>query len=150
MDNSFVETLVGGIVIAIAAAFLAYGYSVSDVGNVSGIEVTAEFDRVDGLATGSDVRLSGIKIGTVTAQSLNTENYFAVVTFNLTDEIQVPSDSSAKITSEGLLGGNYVSITPGGSEEMLANGDMIQFTQGSIDLIGLVGQAVFSAQGGSE
>ncbi|MCE7997615.1 MAG: outer membrane lipid asymmetry maintenance protein MlaD [Rhodobiaceae bacterium] len=150
MDNSFVETLVGGIVIAIAAAFLAYGYSVSDVGNVSGIEVTAEFDRVDGLATGSDVRMSGIKIGTVTAQSLNTDNYFAVVTFNLTDEVQLPTDSSAKITSEGLLGGNYVSITPGGSEEMLVSGDEIQFTQGSIDLIGLVGQAVFSAQGGSE
>ena len=74
MDNSFVETLVGGIVIAIAAAFLAYGYSVSDVGSVSGIEVTAEFDRVDGLATGSDVRMSGIKIGTVTAQSLNKDN----------------------------------------------------------------------------
>ena len=97
MDNSFVETLVGGIVIAIAAAFLAYGYSVSDVGGVSGIEVTAEFDRVDGLATGSDVRMSGIKIGTVTAQSLNKDNYFAVVTFNLTDEVQLPTDSSAKI-----------------------------------------------------
>ncbi len=150
MDNSFVETLVGGIVIAIAAAFLAYGYSVSDVGGVSGIEVTAEFDRVDGLATGSDVRMSGIKIGTVTAQSLNKDNYFAVVTFNLTDEVQLPTDSSAKITSEGLLGGNYVSITPGGSEEMLESGDEIQFTQGSIDLIGLVGQAVFSAQGGNE
>lgn len=150
MDNSFVETLVGGIVIAIAAAFLAYGYSVSDVGSVSGIEVTAEFDRVDGLATGSDVRMSGIKIGTVTAQSLNKDNYFAVVTFSLTDEVQLPTDSSAKITSEGLLGGNYVSITPGGSEEMLVSGDEIQFTQGSIDLIGLVGQAVFSAQGGSE
>eukprot|EP00439_Symbiodinium_sp_Y106_P089156 s1_g1692.t1 len=150
MDNSFVETLVGGIVIAIAAAFLAYGYSVSDVGSVSGIEVTAEFDRVDGLATGSDVRMSGIKIGTVTAQSLNKDNYFAVVTLNLTDEVQLPTDSSAKITSEGLLGGNYVSITPGGSEEMLESGDEIQFTQGSIDLIGLVGQAVFSAQGGSE
>ncbi len=150
MDNSFVETLVGGIVIAIAAAFLAYGYSVSDVGRVSGIEVTAEFDRVDGLATGSDVRMSGIKIGTVTAQSLNTNNYYAVVTLNLTDEVQLPTDSSAKITSEGLLGGNYVSITPGGSEEMLTNGDEIQFTQGSIDLIGLVGQAVFSAQGSGE
>ena len=71
-------------------------------------------------------------------------------TFSLTDEVQLPTDSSAKITSEGLLGGNYVSITPGGSEEMLVSGDEIQFTQGSIDLIGLVGQAVFSAQGGSE
>lgn len=150
MESSFVETLIGAVVIGIAVAFLSYGYSVSDVGRVQGIELTAEFDRVDGLATGSDVRMSGIKIGTVTAQELNRENYYAVVTINLSDEINLPQDSSAKITSEGLLGGNYISLTPGGSEDMLENGDEIQFTQGAIDLIGLVGQAVFSAQGGSE
>jgi phospholipid/cholesterol/gamma-HCH transport system substrate-binding protein len=150
MESSFVETLIGAIVIAIAVTFLSYGYSVTDTGRVAGIELTAEFDRVDGLATGSDVRMSGIKIGTVTSQTLNRQNYFAVVTMNLSDEIQLPEDSSAKITSEGLLGGNYISLTPGGSDDMLENGDEIQFTQGAIDLIGLVGQAVFSAQGGSE
>lgn len=150
MENSFVETLIGAVVIAIASAFLAYGYTVTDVGRVSGIQLKAEFDRVDGLATGADVRMSGIKIGTVSSQELNRNNYYAVVTMSLTDEIALPIDSSAKITSEGLLGGNYVSLTPGGSEEMLQNGDEIQFTQGSIDLIGLVGQAVFSAQGGDE
>lgn len=150
MDNSFVETLVGSIVVAVAGAFLVYGYSITDAGRVEGIEVQAEFDRIDGLASGSDVRMSGIKIGTVTAQYLNTNNYYAVVKMSLSDEIKLPVDSSAKITSEGLLGGNYVSITPGGSDEMLENGGEIQFTQGSVDLIGLVGQAVFSAQSGSE
>lgn len=150
MESSFVETLIGAIVIAIAVTFLSYGYSVTDTGRVAGIELTAEFDRVDGLATGSDVRMSGIKIGTVTSQSLNHNNYYAVVTMSLSDEIKLPRDSSAKITSEGLLGGNYVSLTPGGSEEMLETGDEIQFTQGAVDLIGLVGQAVFSAQGGDE
>lgn len=150
MESNFVETLVGAVVLVITGAFLSYGYSISDVGNVAGLELTAEFDRVDGLATGSDVRMSGIKIGTVTSQSLNMNNYYAVVTMNLSDEISLPVDSSAKITSEGLLGGNYVSLTPGGSEDMLRSGDAIEFTQGSIDLIGLVGQAVFSAQGGSE
>lgn len=150
MESSFVETLIGAIVIAIAVTFLSYGYSVTDTGRVAGIELTAEFDRVDGLATGSDVRMSGIKIGTVTSQALNHNNYYAVVTMSLSDEIKLPRDSSAKITSEGLLGGNYVSLTPGGSEEMLESGDEIQFTQGAVDLIGLVGQAVFSAQGGGE
>jgi len=150
MESSFVETLIGAIVIAIAVTFLSYGYSVTDTGRVAGIELTAEFDRVDGLATGSDVRMSGIKIGTVTSQTLNHNNYYAVVTMSLSDEIKLPRDSSAKITSEGLLGGNYVSLTPGGSEEMLESGDEIQFTQGAVDLIGLVGQAVFSAQGGDE
>lgn len=145
MESNFVETLIGTFVVAVAAAFLAYGYSVSDVGGVNGIEVTAEFDRVDGLATGSDVRMSGIKVGTVTSQSLNTENYYAVVTMSLSENVRLPLDTSAKITSEGLLGGNYVSLTPGGSEEFMVSGDQIQFTQGSVDLIGLVGQAVFSA-----
>ncbi len=150
MESSFVETLIGAIVIAIAVTFLSYGYPVTDTGRVAGIELTAEFDRDDGLATGSDVRMSGIKIGTVTSQALNHNNYYAVVTMSLSDEIKLPRDSSAKITSEGLLGGNYVSLTPGGSEEMLESGDEIQFTQGAVDLIGLVGQAVFSAQGGDE
>lgn len=69
-----------------------------------------------------------------------------MVTLSLRPEIKLPTDSNAKITTEGLLGGNYVSITPGGSQDMLAEGDEIMFTQGSVDLIGLVGQAIFSAQ----
>ncbi|MDF1687844.1 MAG: phospholipid/cholesterol/gamma-HCH transport system substrate-binding protein [Parvibaculaceae bacterium] len=146
MENSFVETLVGAVVIAIAGSFLAYGYSMTDAGNVQGLNITAEFDRVDGLANGADVRLSGIKVGTVTSQSLNPANYSAVVAVSLSSDIKIPVDSSAKITSEGLLGGTYVSLTPGGSEDFLTDGDEIQFTQGSIDLIGLVGQAIFSSQ----
>lgn len=146
MENSFVETLVGAVVIAIAGSFLAYGYSMTGAGNVQGLNITAEFDRVDGLANGADVRLSGIKVGTVTSQSLNPANYSAVVAVSLSSDIKIPVDSSAKITSEGLLGGTYVSLTPGGSEDFLTDGDEIQFTQGSIDLIGLVGQAIFSSQ----
>ena len=146
MENSFVETVVGALVIAVAGSFLAYGYSMTDAGNVEGLNITAEFDRVDGLANGADVRLSGIKVGTVTSQTLNPANYSAVVAVALSSDIKIPVDSSAKITSEGLLGGTYVSLTPGGSEDFLTEGDEIQFTQGSIDLIGLVGQAIFSAQ----
>lgn len=102
---------------------------------------------MDGLATGSDVRLSGIKIGTVVAQSIDPKNYKAVVTMNLATDVKVPDDSSAKITSEGLLGSNYVALTPGGSEDYLTDGSEIDFTQGAIDLMGLIGQAVFSATG---
>ncbi|MBV1887244.1 MAG: outer membrane lipid asymmetry maintenance protein MlaD [Parvibaculaceae bacterium] len=146
MENNFVETLVGALVIAVAGGFLTYGYTMTDAGNVQGLNITAEFDRVDGLANGADVRLSGIKVGTVTSQTLNPANYAAVVAVSLSSDIKIPVDSSAKITSEGLLGGTYVSVTPGGSEDFLTDGDEIQFTQGSIDLIGLVGQAIFSAQ----
>jgi phospholipid/cholesterol/gamma-HCH transport system substrate-binding protein len=102
---------------------------------------------VDGLATGSDVRLSGIKVGTVVSQAIDPKNYKAVVTMNLANDVKIPDDSSAKITSEGLLGSNYVALTPGGSEDFLKNGSQIDFTQGSVDLMGLIGQAVFSATG---
>lgn len=150
MQSSFVETLIGAVVVIVAAVFVIYGYSIADVGNVEGYRVTAEFDRVDGLANGSDVRMSGIKVGTVVKQELNSQTYYALVTLSLRPDIELPADTSAKITSEGLLGGNYISLSPGGSEENLSDGDEIQFTQGSIDLIGLVGQAIFSAKGGED
>ena len=147
MQSNFVETLIGSIVVIIAGVFLFYGYTTSGMRSESGYKVTAEFNRVDGLATGSDVRLSGIKVGTVVSQAIDPKNYKAVVTMNLASDVKIPDDSSAKITSEGLLGSNYVALTPGGSEDYLQDGSQIDFTQGSVDLMGLIGQAVFSATG---
>jgi len=147
MQSNFVETLIGAIVVVIAGVFLFYGYTNSGMRSEAGYQVTAEFNRVDGLATGSDVRLSGIKVGTVVSQTIDPKNYKAVVTMNLANDVKIPDDSSAKITSEGLLGSNYVALTPGGSEDYLQNGSQIDFTQGSVDLMGLIGQAVFSATG---
>jgi phospholipid/cholesterol/gamma-HCH transport system substrate-binding protein len=148
MQSNFVETLIGAIVVVVAGVFLFYGYSNSGMRSASGYQVKAEFDRVDGLASGSDVRLSGIKVGTVVGQSIDPENYKAVVTMSLSPDVKIPEDSSAKITSEGLLGSNYIALTPGGSEDYLADGSEISFTQGSIDLMSLIGQAVFSTTGG--
>ncbi len=150
MANNMVETLVGALVIFVAGAFLFFAYTTADVGDVTGYQVTADFDSVDGLTVGSDVRLSGIKIGTVTSQELDPNTYLAKVSMSIDPKVQLPDDSSIKITSEGLLGGNYLSIEPGGSEDLIADGGKIQFTQGSIDLIGLVGQAIFSAGGSGE
>jgi phospholipid/cholesterol/gamma-HCH transport system substrate-binding protein len=149
MQSNFVETLIGAIVVIIAGVFLFYGYSNSGMRSTSGYKVSAEFDRVDGLASGSDVRLSGIKVGTVVGQRIDPENYKAVVEMSLTPDVKIPDDSSAKITSEGLLGSNYIALTPGGSEDYLADGGEISFTQGSIDLMSLIGQAVFSTTGGN-
>ncbi|MBE8191675.1 MAG: outer membrane lipid asymmetry maintenance protein MlaD [Alphaproteobacteria bacterium] len=144
MQHNIVETLVGLLVIALTATFIAYGYSVVERQNVVGYDLTARFDKVDGLTIGSDVRLSGIKVGTITALDLDKRDYFAIVSMTLDSEVVLPDDSSAKITSEGLLGGNYISLSAGGSEDLLINGDEIVFTQGAVDLIGLVGQALFS------
>ncbi len=149
MQSSVIETLTGAAVVAIAAAFLFFAYSSTDAAGASGYDLTIDFDRVDGLERGADVRLSGIKVGSVTGQELDKETYVARITITVDPSVGLPEDTSAKITSEGLLGGAYVSLTPGGSEEMLVEGDEIQFAQGSVDLIGLVSQAVFSA-GGSD
>ena len=146
MQHNLVETLVGAFVIAVSAIFLSYGYSVSDMSPKSGYKLIAEFDRIDGLTVGSDVRMSGIKVGTVIDQELNKQNFYAIVTLSINDDIELPDDTSAKITMEGLLGGNYVSLTPGGGFDLLTDGDEISYTQGSVDLIGLVSQAMFSTQ----
>jgi len=150
MQSNLVETLIGTVVVAVAAVFLFYGYSASGMRSASGYQVNAAFSAVDGLANGADVRMSGIKIGTVVRQSLDPDTYQAVVTLDIASDVKLPDDSSAKITSEGLLGGSYISVTPGGSEDMLAGGGEIMFTQGSVDLMSLIGQAVFSATGSEE
>ncbi|MGC6476220.1 MAG: outer membrane lipid asymmetry maintenance protein MlaD [Parvibaculales bacterium] len=146
MKNNLVETLVGTAVLALAMVFVFYGYSVTNVTPRDGYELAASFDRVDGLSIGSDVRMSGIKVGTVVEQKLNAESYYAEVRLQINNDIALPDDTSAKITMEGLLGGNYISLTPGGSEDFLSDGDEIIYTQGSVDLIGLVSQALFSAE----
>ncbi len=146
MKNNLVETLVGTAVLALAMIFVFYGYSVTNVAPRDGYELAASFDRVDGLSIGSDVRMSGIKVGTVTGQKLNADSYYAEVKMQINNDVALPDDTSAKITMEGLLGGNYISLTPGGSEDYLVDGDEIIYTQGSVDLIGLVSQALFSAE----
>lgn len=146
MKENLVETLVGAFVLLLAVGFLSYGYSVTERNVGDGIEVQANFDRVDGLTVGSDVRLAGVKVGTVTNLALDPVSYAARVTMQISNVVAVPDDTSAKITSEGLLGGNYISLSPGGSDLPLEQGGEILFTQGSVDLISLISQAMFSTQ----
>ena len=147
MKNNVLETVLGAVVVLMALGFFGYMYVSTDSGPISGYELTARFSRVDGITPGSDVRLSGIKIGTVSAQSLDPVTYMAVLNMQIRQDIELPDDSSVKITSEGLLGGNYLNLEPGGSEDMLAHGDEIIFTQGSVDLMSLIGQAIFAVGG---
>lgn len=145
MKSSLVETLVGAAVIVIAGLFLFYMYS--STGHTAGsghYSVTAEFDKIDGLPMGADVRLSGIKVGTVTNQRLDPATYRALVTFSVANGVKLPVDTNAKIASKGLLGGAYITLDPGGDEELLKDGGAILYTQSSIDLMDLIGKAIFS------
>lgn len=149
MRGNVVEALLGAVVLVVAAGFLVFAYSSTEVGSVEGYEVSAKFDRVDGLVVGSDVRLGGIKIGTIVDQTLEPDTYLAIVRMSIDPDIRLPADSSAEIVSDGLLGGRYLSLVPGGAEEMLATGDEIRFTQSPMSLESLIGRLIFS-QGEAE
>jgi phospholipid/cholesterol/gamma-HCH transport system substrate-binding protein len=146
--NNTTETLIGGIVVAIAAAFLFFAYTSTGSGNVSGYDVTAKFSSADGIANGTDVRLHGIKIGTVSAMVLDPKTYLAVVKLSIHKDVKLPDDSSVKITSSGFLGSSYIAVQPGGSDKMIADGGELTNTQGSVDVMGLIGRAVMG--GGSK
>ena len=142
MNNSFVETLIGAAVLVIAGAFFFYAYSRTDTGNVAGYQLIAKFDRIDGISSGSDVRLSGIKVGTVTGMELDQTTYRALVHMSISPDVKVPDDSSIRVATVGLLGGSYLSISPGGSEKMMAANEEFSVTQGSVDFISLLGKVM--------
>lgn len=145
MRRNVLETVMGAIVLIVAGYFLFFSYTTAGVGRIDGYRVTAQFDRVDGLGVGSDVRLSGIKVGTVTAQRLDPVTYLAVVEMTIRDDIPLPRDSSAEIVSESLIGGKYLALVPGGSDDMLEAGQEIRYTQSAINLEQLVGRYIFGS-----
>jgi len=139
MASNLSETLIGAVVVAIAAGFLAYAGQVS--GYSSGSEsyaLQAKFTSAQGLNIGGEVHLAGVQVGTVTKLELDTVTYQAVVTFTVRSDVEIPEDSEAKVASEGLLGGNFLELTPGGSDIMLENGGEVEYTQGSVSLLNLL------------
>lgn len=144
--RSLVEVAAGAIVIAVAAIFLGYAVLHSGRGAVAadGMTLRASFDRIDGLANGADVRIAGVKVGSVTDSRINPQSFAAELTLKVDRSLKLPVDTSAEITSEGLLGGKYVSLVPGGSDKLLADGGRITETQGSVSLESLLGRFIFS------
>jgi phospholipid/cholesterol/gamma-HCH transport system substrate-binding protein len=144
--RSLAEVAAGAIVLAVAAIFFGYAVLHSGRGTVSaeGMALSASFDRIDGLANGADVRIAGVKVGTVTDSRIDPQSFAAVLTLKVDRSLKLPADTSAEITSEGLLGGKYVSLVPGGSDKLLADGGRITETQGSVSLESLLGRFIFS------
>jgi phospholipid/cholesterol/gamma-HCH transport system substrate-binding protein len=133
------EVLTGAGVLAVALGFAAYaGLGTRLAPQKDSYELTASFRSVDGVSVGTDVRLAGVKVGTVTRLALNPETYYADATVTVRNGIAVPDDSSILISSEGLLGGNFVEIQPGGSPVMLEAGQEILDTQGAVGLVQLL------------
>ncbi len=143
------EVIVGGAVLACAIAFGVYASQSTGLSQSgAGYELGASFRSLEGVGVGTDVRLAGVKIGTVTGVTLNSDTYRADTRFSVADGILIPDDSAVVISSEGLLGGNFVEVMPGGSPFYFEAGDEITDTQGAVSLISLL--VKFVAGDGSE
>lgn len=139
MRENPTEVFVGGAVLALACGFLFYVWQVAGGGGFAGTyPMSASFRSVEGISAGSDIRLAGVKIGTVTDITLNTDTFRGDARFAIEDGIELPNDSAAVIASEGLLGGSFVEIVPGGSLDVYENGAEILDTQGAVSLISLL------------
>ena len=143
MRRNVIETVLGAVVLLVAGVFLAFAYNSSDLRPVAGYKVTARFNAVDGLTVGSDVRVGGVKIGSVVAQSIDLESYQAVVSMSIRPDIGLPEDSVATVSSEGLLGGKYIRIDPGGSDKHLADGSELAETRDIVSLEEMLGKVIF-------
>ncbi len=144
MKRNFIETALGALVIAVAATFLMFSINTAKVGKVSGYELNARFSGIGGLGVGDNVLISGVKVGSVIAVTLDPETFLALVKMSIDNGIKVPTDTAALISSESLLGGRYLQLEPGADEEVLQPGGMVQFTQAPQNLEQLLGQFIFS------
>ncbi|BBK30752.1 phospholipid/cholesterol/gamma-HCH transport system substrate-binding protein [Stella humosa] len=149
MKHNIVETIIGAVVLLVAAGFVAFAYNSSGVRAVSGYELIARFERVDGVAVGSDIRIGGIKVGSISRMELDPKTYLAVVHLSIEPSVKLPADTVASISSTGLLGDKFLALVPGGDEKMLPPGGVIQYTQASVSIENLIGQFMFS-QGGAD
>jgi len=137
------EALVGLLVVLLAVWFVWFAWMQTGGGEKAGaIRVIALFPNAAGVNVGTDVRVAGLKIGSVTDQKLDPESYQVAVTLALDPQVRIPADSSAAVTSEGLLGSTFIALLPGGATTPLKNGDVISDTQGAIDVMGMVGQFI--------
>lgn len=146
MKRNLLETVLGGVVLLVAALFFIFGYQTGDLAATDGYTLTANFSEIGGLKAGSDIRISGVKVGTISDISLD-ENYFAQLTLTLNNKVQLPTDTSARVSSESLLGGAYLALDPGAEEDFIEHNGKIRITQSAQDLSRLLGQFIFASQG---
>lgn len=146
MEKNAVETLIGAVVLLIAASFIFISYKSGNIStNVNGYKVIAKFHEVGSLSIGSDVRVGGIKVGAVSNQYLDNNTYSAIVEIDIKSDVKIPVDSTAAIVGDGLLGGKYLAITPGGDDVFLKSGEEIKYTQDAVNLESLLGKFAFGS-----
>jgi phospholipid/cholesterol/gamma-HCH transport system substrate-binding protein len=147
MSGNVIETVMGAVVLVVAALFLFFAYTTSQVRAVDGYTVTAQFTRVDGIRDGSDVRIAGVKVGSITSENLDPKTYLATLKMSINPEYKLPEDTVAEVISSSLLGDKYLALVPGGSDKNISPGGQIKYTQATASLEDLIGQMIFSQAG---
>ncbi|MHA1597897.1 MAG: outer membrane lipid asymmetry maintenance protein MlaD [Alphaproteobacteria bacterium] len=150
MGRNAIETVLGAVVLAVAGMFVYFAYTTAEVQAIRGYEVTAAFYKIGGLNKGSDVRVSGIKVGTVSEQGLDPESFDAIVKMSISSDIKLPTDTVASIASEGMLGGKYVRLEPGTAKTYIEAGGQLTKTKDFRSLEDQVGEIIFLATGGND
>lgn len=145
MKQNIIETIIGFAVLIITLLFLIFAYKIGgSMTNSQGYQVTANFQSAEGIAAGSDVMISGIKIGTVKRIILDPNSFYANTYLNISNDVKIPKDSKAQVITSGLLGGKYISIVPGNDSEDLAPNEEIRYTQSAINIESLINKIVSS------
>lgn len=146
MRTNMIEAVMGAIVLIIASFFLVFAYTSSKGGVYSGYPLVASFDRIDGLTVGNDVRVSGVKVGSITKIEVDPKTFLAQVILTVSNGLKLPVDTAAEITSESLMGGKYIALIPGGDDKTLDPGGVISYTQSSVSFEALIGRYLFSGK----
>ncbi len=147
--HSLIEVATGAVVLLAAGGFAFY--ALANTGQTfagDGYGLNASFDHVDGLSVGADVRVAGVKVGSVQSIRLDPKTYQAIVGFSVQNNVSLTDDSSATVSTDGLLGGKYVALATGGDDKTLKPGDTITITQGSVNIEALIGKYIFGSTGG--
>ncbi len=138
------EMIAGAAVLIVAFGFL--GYALANTGRAvpQGMVLHATFNRIDGLSAGSDVRVAGVNVGKVSDTRIDDKTFQAVVDFAVAPGLKLPTDSSAQIMSDGMLGGKFLLLVPGGSDQTIAAGGTVTITQDSVSLEDLLGKFIYN------
>ncbi len=146
MRANMIEAVMGTIVLIIASFFLIFAYTSSKGGVYTGYPLIAKFDRIDGLTIGNDVRISGVKVGSIVSIDIDPKTFLAQVVMTVRKDLALPADTAAEIISESLMGGKYIALIPGGEDKTLAAGEQITYTQSSVSFENLLGKYLFSSK----
>ena len=143
MKRNVLETTLAAMVLLVAGVFLVFAQNVDNVAPVQGWELKAKFNSVDGLGIGNDVRIGGVKVGTVVGLQIDQQDYRALVKMQIIKELKLPYDTLAAVVSEGVLGGKYIALVPGKGKLSDRNGLFLKNTKDVEPVETTVGKEIF-------